>query len=39
MMRSLSPLPYTSAVSKQVTPASSEVCHASRIVSSVSAVS
>jgi hypothetical protein len=39
MMRSLSPPPYTSAVSKSTTPASMLASHASRIVASVSDVS
>ncbi len=38
-MRSLSPEPYTSAVSKSPTPAPSELRHASPIVVSSSAVS
>ena len=39
MIRSLSPLPYTSAVSNRVTPASIEACQASRIDSWVRSVS
>lgn len=39
MMRSLSPLPYTSAVSNSVTPAPIEASHASAMVASLSEVS
>ena len=39
MMRSLSPSPYTSAVSKKVAPASIDASHASRMVPSLRAVS
>ena len=39
MMRSLSPLPYTSAVSKNVAPATTLASHASAMVPSVSAES
>ncbi len=39
MMRSLSPSPYTSAVSNRVTPASSEASNASAIVASLIPVS
>ena len=39
MMRSLSPLPYTSAVSKSTTPASIDAAHASRMESIVSVAS
>ena len=39
IMRSLSPLPYTSAVSKSVTPAASEASHACSIEASVRAES
>ena len=39
MIRSLSPPPYTSAVSKNVAPASIDASQASRMVSSVSAAS
>ena len=39
MIRSLSPFPYTSAVSKRTTPAARLASHASRMVASVSEVS
>ena len=39
MIRSLSPPPYTSAVSNRVTPASMEASQASRMVSRVRSVS